>query len=251
MCSSDNGTTWTQVATIFRAYGIWSFAVHPDGEIFAATDAGVYYSHADGQSWMQTGLTDAQVRSVVSNSNGHIFAATFGAGVFHSTDNGDSWTPINSGLEALTVLAIAVNSKGDVFAGTLLGGLFRSSDNGASWTRKLISLIRPVTYETVSAIAVDNNDMLYAGTGSFLGLSEIDGVYYSPNDGNNWLKSVFSISGSNDVNALAVDDSGFVYAGSPGGGLSYNKFRPRQSLGSLLVEREEFQNQPGSRSQAR
>lgn len=208
--SSDNGSSWTQVATIFGAYGVWSFALHPDGEIFAATDAGVYYSHPDGQNWTQTGLTDAQVRSLASNSNGYLYAATFGAGVFRSTNNGDSWTPINSGLESLNVLAISVNSKGEVFAGTLFGGLYRSSDSGASWIRKPISLIRPVTYETVSAIAASGNDLLYAGTQNFLGLSVIHGVYSSPNDGQNWEKSAFL----SDVNSLAIDDSGYVYAGS-------------------------------------
>ncbi|MGH7452726.1 MAG: T9SS type A sorting domain-containing protein, partial [bacterium] len=47
-------------------------------------------------------------------------------GVFRSTDNGEHWTPINTGLTYAYVIALAINSKGYLFAGTDGGGVFRS-----------------------------------------------------------------------------------------------------------------------------
>ncbi len=52
------------------------------------------------------------------------FAGTDG-GVFRSSDNGDNWSPINTGLTDTDVLALAFNSNGDIFAGTNGGGVFR------------------------------------------------------------------------------------------------------------------------------
>ena len=62
------------------------------------------------------------------NNSGDIFAGTlFGGaagGVFRSSDNGDSWSQINTGLTNTSVSALAVNSSDDIFAGTN-GGVFR------------------------------------------------------------------------------------------------------------------------------
>ena len=54
-----------------------------------------------GQSWVEINhdVIQTDVRALAINSSGHIFAGTyFGGGVFRSTDNGDSWTPVNNGL---------------------------------------------------------------------------------------------------------------------------------------------------------
>ena len=88
--------------------------------------------------WEQinTGLTPIELAGVVQdfaiNNSGDIFAgalgnATTGAGggVFRSTDNGDNWSQINSGLTNSSVRALAINSSGDIFAGTDGGGVFR------------------------------------------------------------------------------------------------------------------------------
>ena len=63
-----------------------------------------------------------------------IFLAT-GHGVSISTDNGENWKEVNTGLlNPLYVFSLTVNSSGDIFAGTY-NGIFRSIDNGENWMR--------------------------------------------------------------------------------------------------------------------
>ncbi|MCK7528688.1 MAG: hypothetical protein MZV64_69590 [Ignavibacteriales bacterium] len=55
------------------------------------------------------------------------------AGVFLSTNNGTSWTAVNTGLTNTNVRALAVSGT-NLFAGTDGGGVFLSTNNGTSWT---------------------------------------------------------------------------------------------------------------------
>ena len=54
-------------------------------------------------------------------------------GVFLSTNNGTSWTAVNTGLTNTYVYALAVSGT-NLFAGTYGGGVFLSTNNGTSWT---------------------------------------------------------------------------------------------------------------------
>jgi len=72
------------------------------------------------------------VRALAFSADGtKLFAGTDG-GIFLSTDNGTSWTAVNTGLTNTTVHALAV-SGANLYAGTE-GGVFLSTDNGTSWT---------------------------------------------------------------------------------------------------------------------
>jgi hypothetical protein len=48
-------------------------------------------------------------------------------GVFRSTDNGDHWEVINSGLTSYDINALAINPSGYIFAATRVSGVFRSA----------------------------------------------------------------------------------------------------------------------------
>jgi len=71
-----------------------------------------------------------------------LFAATgiYGSsnGVYKSTDGGDSWSAVNTGLTNLDVRALALSPAyaidHNLFAGTYGGGIFKSTDGGASWS---------------------------------------------------------------------------------------------------------------------
>jgi hypothetical protein len=76
--------------------------------------------------WQQTnGPYGGTIQSFAINSSGNIFAGTVG-GVYRSTDNGNNWTQINTGLTSNIVNSLAINSSGNIFAGTLGGGVYRS-----------------------------------------------------------------------------------------------------------------------------
>lgn len=66
------------------------------------------------------------IRSLAINSSGHIFAGTYSDGVFLSTNNGDDWASINTGLTNNGVSCLAINPGGHIFAGTAGGGVYRT-----------------------------------------------------------------------------------------------------------------------------
>jgi ligand-binding sensor domain-containing protein len=136
----------------------------------------------------------------VSGSN--LFAGTDG-GVFLSTNNGASWTAVNTGLTNTGVLSLAVNGS-NLFAGTFGGGVFRSTNNGASWTAVNTGLGNRSIY----ALAV-NGSNLFAGTHS--------GVFLSANNGTSWA-TVNTGLPNTEVYSLFVNGSN-LFAGTDGSGM--------------------------------
>jgi photosystem II stability/assembly factor-like uncharacterized protein len=68
----------------------------------------------------------------LSVCNGNVFAGTDYHGVFRSTNQGLSWSQVNTGLTTLDIAAFGISNT-NLFSGTLGGGVFLSQDNGASW----------------------------------------------------------------------------------------------------------------------
>jgi len=101
-----------------------------------------------------------------------IFAGTQGGGVFRSSDNGDTWIQVNSGLTNQSILSLTVGGT-NVFAGTIGDGVFVSADNGDNWTAVNTGL----TDLVVTSLVVNNNTV-FAGTNS--------GMFVSINNGNIW-----------------------------------------------------------------
>ena len=64
--------------------------INSENEIYAATNNnGVYISTNNGDTWNQlnTGLTTNKTYSLAVNSNGYLFAGTYGNGVFRSINS--------------------------------------------------------------------------------------------------------------------------------------------------------------------
>src|SRR5262245_24423986 len=98
------------------------------------------------------------VGQALAASGTTVFAASARAGVFRSTNNGASWTSVNSGLTDLTVLALAFGGT-SVFAGTNSGGVFRSTNDGASWTAVDNGLANPRA-RPVEALALESTGLV-------------------------------------------------------------------------------------------
>jgi photosystem II stability/assembly factor-like uncharacterized protein len=154
------------------------------------------------------------VRALAINPSGHIFAGTYsGGGVFRSTDNGDSWTPVNNGLDCGSIWSLAINPVGTIFAGTAgCGtGVYRSTDNGDSWTLANIGL----TSTDVAALAVNgSNYHIFAGTHSIMG--EGGGMFRSTDNGNTWTEQNGGFAAL-DVNSVVISPIGHIFAGAAGG----------------------------------
>lgn len=72
-----------------------------------------------------------------------LFAASFGGGVFRSTDGGRSWTSCNGGLQSRDILLMGLEPEFPATRGVYAlcrgGEVFRSADAGDSWRRILAS----------------------------------------------------------------------------------------------------------------
>lgn len=108
-------------------------------------------------------------------SGANLFAGRFGSGggALLSTDNGTTWTVINTGMPTPSyVWAFALNGA-NLFAGTYNNGVFLSTDSGSNWT----AVNQGLTTSTVLSLVVSGSN-LFAGTNS--------GVFLSTNNGNSW-----------------------------------------------------------------
>jgi hypothetical protein len=157
--------------------------------------------------WVQTtlpGFNGTSHALLVSGTN--LFAGTDSGGVFLSTNNGTSWTAVNTGI-GLTdryVWAMIATSY-NVLVGTS-GATYVSTNNGANWTSTSGS-------GGVSAFAMSVSNLVstnvFAGTGG--------GVFLSTNNGVVW-KLVKTGLTTTDVRALALSDTN-IFAGTLGGGV--------------------------------
>jgi hypothetical protein len=151
-------------------------------------------------------------------SGSNIFAGT-DRGVFLSTDNGTSWTAVNSGLkdrDTTNVLSLAVSGS-NIFAGTD-SGVFHSTNNGTSWTA--ISSGLPAN-STITALAISYSN-IFAGTKS--------GVWRRP------LSEVTEVARNAPVTEpIHRTDFKIHHPGAPGSPVTIEFSLPRSSIVILAV----------------
>jgi len=124
--STDQGATWTELSAGMEDVPVTSLLVTPQGYVLAGTFTGDLYRLL-GRNWVRYFRFEGIVMALVANARGHIFAATYGTGVFRSTDGGRTWTEVNVGLDDRYVLSLTVKpDDGRLFAGTATGNVFRS-----------------------------------------------------------------------------------------------------------------------------
>jgi hypothetical protein len=81
-----------------------------------------------------TGGTFPGVAVDPTNAN-IVYAGSYGAGMYKSSDAGLTWQAINNGLSNWSIQTVSLTPDGGtLFAGTYGSGIFRSQDGGANWT---------------------------------------------------------------------------------------------------------------------
>src|SRR5262245_29173165 len=106
--------------------------------------------------WRQTsGPEGANIISLLSNGS-TLFAGTMVSGVFRSTNQGESWTPINAGLSVPVVRSL-VAVGANIFAGTD-GGVFRLIDQEERW----VAVNTGLTDTLVVALVVSGTNIFAA-----------------------------------------------------------------------------------------
>ncbi len=186
---------------------IWSIAVDPvNDKIWVATENGVYISRDNGASWELRGLAGKDVRAIIAVGEDHVWAGTWGSGVYElSQATGYQFVERNDDLTFTAVHALAVNSNGDIYAGTFGGGVMKLEGGSGSWEATSIP------YSYVWALGVDSNDKIYAGTYG-------GGVYVSDDNGGSWT-SVNNGLANNYIYSITVNPSDEVFASAWGAGV--------------------------------
>lgn len=105
-----------------------------------------------------------------------LYAGIVGHGIYRTSDLGETWEKVDSGITSLAPTALIKYDK-FLIASTFSKGVFRSSDDGKSWVT-----INEGLNSLQTLCLAENKNILLVGTG--------DGIYMSPNAGKSWEKAL-------------------------------------------------------------
>jgi photosystem II stability/assembly factor-like uncharacterized protein len=184
--STDGGRNWTAQKKGLTGIAVIALAIDPlsPQSLYVisngmSNDWGVFKSSDGAGSWtaLKKGLPEVPVQNPVDpstwpvfthlalapSSSQTVYVGTVRAGVFKSTDGGNSWTAaankglpeesarawaidpsllrppsdranVRGGFMAVEALAADPSSPSTVYVGTGLAGVFKSTDGGSNWT---------------------------------------------------------------------------------------------------------------------
>lgn len=130
----------------------------------------------------------------------YIYAGTGSAGVSLSTNNGNSWTAVNTGLTSTGISSFAISGSNVFAAGE---GVFLTTNHGELWT----SASNGLTNTTVNALAISGTN-IFAGTNG--------GAFLSTNNGGLWTAANTGFTGQ--IRTLAISGNN-IFAGAPNHGV--------------------------------
>jgi photosystem II stability/assembly factor-like uncharacterized protein len=150
------------------------------------------HAFAGQDRWTSSGPEGGYILALAVNPSdpATLYAAANGAGIYRSTDAGETWRAVNAELTDVRCLAIDPVDRSTVYAGGA-NGLFKSVDGGESWINKFST-------SPVRSVIIDpaNHLNLYLGTSG--------GVFASTDGGEAWMDVTGSLPGT-DVRDLAMD----------------------------------------------
>ncbi len=172
-------------------------------------------------SWTEMGPTSASNTSTWSshlgrvssigldiNDTDHIIVGSPTGGVWRTTDEGATWTPIFDNEAVIDIFSLTISHANDThyYAGTSGQGVMRSTDSGTTWT----TTTGIPNNERIVTLALDPNDadIIFA-------VSIFGEIYRSSDAGLNWTSV---LSTSHDIFDLEFkpDNSEYIYASGDG-----------------------------------
>ncbi len=244
--STNLGGTWTQVVglpsglfsgtSIFDGgYGNPIVADKVNGNKFYAYNAGNFYVSTDGG---QTFAVTATLPNVASQTSlnvvtspgieGDVWMSLPGAGLYHSTDSGATFTQINN-VQNPTLMAVgaaatttpAVYVMGEV--NSITDGVFRSDDAGNTWTEIDTPEYKMGDQPSVMAADLNTYGRVFIGTGG-------DGIYVGTDTGSGGGTTVpaapTGLTATSSTTALQINLS---WTASATSGVTYNVYRSTTS----------------------
>jgi hypothetical protein len=128
--STDGGITFQWLG--FSGGDMSAIQFNSSGEVFVSkaggsNNSGVYRSSNNGTSWSSNLLPNAGVVNCLYIApNNDIYAGTT-TGMYKSSDNGQSFIPINAGLPTRYILSLHKGADNYLYAGTAGRGIFKTS----------------------------------------------------------------------------------------------------------------------------
>jgi photosystem II stability/assembly factor-like uncharacterized protein len=139
--------------------------------------------HGGPHAWSEEAVPDAPILGVLAinpQDSKLIYAlATYGNGLFKSTDGGESWSQTNQGIRSYSLYALKIHPKNSkiLYLGAGGAGLYKSTDGGATW----VGMSDGLQNTDIATLVLHPNDpeIIYVATST--------GVFKSPDGGTNWV----------------------------------------------------------------
>lgn len=248
--TTDGGESW-EFAGLYDVGQIGSVRIHPTnpdivwvaagGDIFKPTpDRGIYKTIDGGETWRKTlfvsdstGAMDVEIQpgnpdvvyawmSRIERKPWTIISGSEEGGFFKSTDGGETWENIRTGLPGDIIgkgnLAVTAAKPDRIYA--LIeakpgSGFYRSDDFGESW--EMVSdmpamIQRPFYYTTLGADPT-NADVVYGGA---------EGFWRSDDGGATWTRLATPHGDNHDIWVNPNDGDIMVQANDGGANVSYD-----------------------------
>ena len=182
--------------------------VGPNDVVWAASwGGGVYRSTDNGNNFTQVNNGLTNLNINRLDYNDGVLLAATYGSVFKSTNEGDDWEQINTGLFNDKVTDVAALNSSTFFCVTKGNGVFRTNDAGSNWEE----VNNGLNFQDMRLVFVTPNNNVIISTNG-------EGLYRSDNGGETWEYSGNQLY--NDyVTELKVSPKGKIWAATAGDGL--------------------------------
>ncbi len=159
---STDGVDWEQIFSGDSLSVVFSLTTSPQGGLLLGyANVGVLrIVNGEITELINSGLPYAAAveEGILRSNEGHLYAATGGAGVWRSTDQGASWEPVIAGLHSLNVGNLARLPDGSLIVSSAGGYVYRLDEAALRWDSSRI----PDGTVSSLPIAVASNGTIYA-----------------------------------------------------------------------------------------
>ena len=203
--TGDFGNNWEQVLTFSQ--NMVSLVRLQSGIILSGFWGGIMRSLDNGATWDTSFVRNQNtvINALLAVSDSEIYAGGIAytsddGGIFKSENLGDSWEYM--GLNGYSIQAFGYIAPNELFIGCFYSGLIKTINSGASWETVLPN-------KDVRTISVNDNQEIYVGC-EMQNFPE-GGIFYSPDDGNNWEDRTYNISNKN-VKMIHITPDQYLYS---------------------------------------
>ena len=190
--STDTGNTWTQSTTSINGARGGAMADDAFGNLYLIANGGaqLYRSVDTGANWTEIGHpiatneVDSNFINVVNSISGDTVLTAFTEyGVFISTDHGDNWNVINTGLHETQFNGFVKSASGRLVESSN-NGLFYKDPQAGAFTHPLpangFGYAGPILADTLGNIYTTTQNGFISGTTKFYWKSSDNGTSWQP-----------------------------------------------------------------------